>query len=236
VLKGDGRDYEGEDYWNVPSYEETDAFERTGAEPARLSSQAAEAPRVARKAASYSAPSPSAQAAPAAGAYSAASSAAAIPADYGDSASNTAEEEKPGIYARFKETRAYDKLQEEVSSLGDRFIEELSNVGRSVVLPALFGKIKEMFGVDLSNKGGRGIGAAGGSAASAYSGGAATGAATSGTTSYASAGPQGDYAGDAGGSPQTSRGAASSASAGGAGGGSSYATSENRDYKGPSSS
>ena len=70
-----------------------------------------------------------------------------------------AEEEKPqkpGLLERFKETSAYDRLQTEVSSLGDRFIEELSSTAQTVVLPALFNKIKELFGVDLSNKKGGG--------------------------------------------------------------------------------
>src|SRR6185503_4314070 len=53
---------------------------------------------------------------------------------------------------RFKTTKAYDRLEEEVSALGDRFINELSKTAQSVVLPALFSKVKELFGVDLSNK------------------------------------------------------------------------------------
>ncbi|MBD0324883.1 MAG: hypothetical protein ICV68_00545 [Pyrinomonadaceae bacterium] len=59
---------------------------------------------------------------------------------------------KPGLIDRFKETKAFDRLQDEVSKLGDRFIEQLSTVGQEVVLPALFGKVRELFGVDLSNQ------------------------------------------------------------------------------------
>lgn len=71
------------------------------------------------------------------------------------------EEDKPGLIERvkesglierFKESRAYDRLQDEVSELGNRFMDELSNAARTVVLPALFKKIKELVGVDLSNK------------------------------------------------------------------------------------
>ena len=62
------------------------------------------------------------------------------------------EDKKPGLFERFKETSAYDRLQAEVGSLGDRFIEELSRTAHNVVLPALFNKIKELFGVDLSSK------------------------------------------------------------------------------------
>jgi hypothetical protein len=63
--------------------------------------------------------------------------------------------EKPGLFERFKGTPTYDRLQTEVSTLGDRFIEELSSTAHNVVLPALFNKIKEMFGVDLSGKQGQ---------------------------------------------------------------------------------
>jgi ElaB/YqjD/DUF883 family membrane-anchored ribosome-binding protein len=66
--------------------------------------------------------------------------------------SEAEEEDKPGLVERFKETRAYERLQSEVSALGDRFIDELSNVGQTVVLPMLFNKVKELFGVDLSGK------------------------------------------------------------------------------------
>jgi hypothetical protein len=62
------------------------------------------------------------------------------------------EPEKPGLFERFKETPAYDRLQAEVSTLGERFIEELSTTAQTVVLPALFNKLKDLFGVDLSGK------------------------------------------------------------------------------------
>ncbi len=62
------------------------------------------------------------------------------------------EETKPGLMERFKETRAYDRLQEEVGELGNRFMDELATAARTIVLPALFNKIKEMVGVDLSGK------------------------------------------------------------------------------------
>lgn len=81
--------------------------------------------------------------------------AAQVPAEYDEeSGAGAADEEsnKPSLYERFKETKAFDRLQDEVSHLGDRFIEQLSTVGQEVVLPALFGKIKELFGLDLSSK------------------------------------------------------------------------------------
>ncbi|HYY43445.1 MAG TPA: hypothetical protein VE775_11980, partial [Pyrinomonadaceae bacterium] len=36
------------------------------------------------------------------------------------------EESGPGLIARFRETKAYDRLQDEVGKLGERFVEELS--------------------------------------------------------------------------------------------------------------
>jgi hypothetical protein len=191
TFKGDGSAYEEDDY---PSYEESDAFSTTGATPAKLArSPYAAEDRVLAKAQSYSAPSPGAQAA-ASGSYGSTGyeQSAPVKADYSQPSSAMqaeADRDKPGLIERFKETRAYDKLQEEVSSLGDRFIEELSSVGRNVVLPALFAKVKDMFGVDLSNKQ-RGQGAMAGSTAAAASTGTrpasgGTGSAGTGGASYA---------------------------------------------------
>jgi len=62
------------------------------------------------------------------------------------------EDEGPGLISRFKETRAFDRLQQEVGTLGDRLVEELSTTAQTVILPALLRKIKELVGADLSNK------------------------------------------------------------------------------------
>lgn len=64
---------------------------------------------------------------------------------------NGAGESGPGWIERFKETSAYDRLSKEVSSLGDRVIDELSSTAQQVVLPALLGKIKDWIGIDLSS-------------------------------------------------------------------------------------
>jgi ElaB/YqjD/DUF883 family membrane-anchored ribosome-binding protein len=66
--------------------------------------------------------------------------------------SSSSEPQKPGIFERFKETQAYDKLQAEVATLGNRAVEELSKTAQSVVLPALLGKLKDMIGIDLSTQ------------------------------------------------------------------------------------
>jgi ElaB/YqjD/DUF883 family membrane-anchored ribosome-binding protein len=67
-----------------------------------------------------------------------------------------AEEEEepkgPGLYARFKETKAYDKLQNELSSIGERVVDELSRTAQSVVVPALLNKLKNLIGLDLSTQ------------------------------------------------------------------------------------
>lgn len=58
----------------------------------------------------------------------------------------------PGLIDRFKETKAYDRLQEELSTLGERALEELSRTARTVVVPALLSKLKNMIGIDLSTQ------------------------------------------------------------------------------------
>lgn len=123
------------------------------------------------------------------------------------------DESKPGLIDRFKETKAFDRLQDEVSKLGDRFIEQLSTVGQDVVLPALFGKIKELFGVDLSSQKKQGHEIGSGSAKAASVGG---GASASSSLADASRGSQ-----------ATTGGATAAAAKGGT---TSYATSENRAY------
>ena len=71
-----------------------------------------------------------------------------------DSSAAAEEEEsnKPSVLARFKETKAYDRLQDELGSLGERAVEELSKTARNVVLPALLGKLKDLIGIDLSTQ------------------------------------------------------------------------------------
>ena len=69
-----------------------------------------------------------------------------------EAALTPAELEKRGLFERFKETQAYDRLQSEVATLGSRAVEELSKTAQSVVLPALLGKLKDMIGIDLSTQ------------------------------------------------------------------------------------
>jgi hypothetical protein len=70
----------------------------------------------------------------------------------GSVAQDNGKHEGPGLFERFKESSAYDRLSREASSLGDRFIEELSNTAHTVVLPLVLSKVKNWIGLDLSNK------------------------------------------------------------------------------------
>ena len=58
----------------------------------------------------------------------------------------------PSVLDRFKETSAYDRLSKEAGALSDRLVEELSTTAQQVVLPALLKKLKNLIGLDLSNK------------------------------------------------------------------------------------
>ena len=68
-----------------------------------------------------------------------------------DTRADEEEEEKgPSLFSRFKETKAYDKLTDELSTVGERVVEELSRTAQSVVVPLLLNKLKSLIGVDLS--------------------------------------------------------------------------------------
>jgi hypothetical protein len=142
AFKGDGSSSSSSSSDDYPSYEESDVYARTGAAPSGYEDDFDETERPAAMQDHYYA------------AQSVAANLSAPSENAGGSASE--EEQKPGLIERFKGTTAYDRLQTEVSSLGDRFIDELSSTAHKVVLPALFNKIKEMFGVDLSGKQGQG--------------------------------------------------------------------------------
>ncbi|MBV9958651.1 MAG: hypothetical protein JO360_09525 [Acidobacteria bacterium] len=184
-----GGDDEDEDA-RYPSYEETDAFARTGAS----TDQNVFAPQ-ALAGGAYGSSEYAVRSTPPTQAAAPEQTIAPRPSyssGYDAAPATTTEEEenKPGLIDRFKETRAYDRLQEEVSDLGNRFMDELSNAARTVVLPALFNKIKELVGVDLSNKqpqrldsGGGGAAGAGSGARLAYSAQPAGGESTSTSTS-----------------------------------------------------
>ncbi len=148
TIKGSGRG-DDDDY---PSSEETDVYARMDATPSRFEDERDEADRrSAFHGHSYAAQPITDQADEISGDERAAGG------SFSYSAPQQRDEtpQKPGLYERFKETSAYDRLQTEVSTLGERFMEELSSTAQNVVLPALFNKLKELFGVDLSNKQGQ---------------------------------------------------------------------------------
>jgi hypothetical protein len=215
AFMGGGGDWDDDNPWDVEDYEPLTRAASAGTHPpyedegvhgTATGGGSSHAPSYAAQAitgAAYSSPSYGGGMSPAA------ASAGDYGATYAADEAAAAGPDKPGLLERFKETRAYDRLQEEVSSLGDRFIDELAKVGQTVVLPALFSKVKEMFGVDLSNKQ-----QGGGTQRQQTAGGGSSGAST------------GYDQGGAGGS---------SAAAGGATGGSAYGTSQNQGYGSSSS-
>lgn len=154
------------------------------------------------------------------------------------STTTASEADKPGLMSRFKETKAYDRLQEEVSTIGDRILEELSRTAQTVVLPALFNKIKDMIGVDLTRQqaGGRG----GATGAQQTGGSAGQRASATGATATGGGQSPGMSADDdmtreqrpqaTGGASQSARAGGSAAGGSATGGGTSYGTSENKGY------
>ncbi|HYY93591.1 MAG TPA: hypothetical protein VE713_03665 [Pyrinomonadaceae bacterium] len=86
--------------------------------------------------------------------YSSGYQASTAPQHAGAASGGAEEEEEepkgPGLFERFKETKAYDKLTEELSTVGERVVEELSRTAQAVVVPMLLNKLKSLIGVDLS--------------------------------------------------------------------------------------
>jgi hypothetical protein len=164
------------------------------------------------------------------GAYSPAVYSSAAVAGEAGTGGATEEASGPGLIERFKGSKAYDRLEEEISALGDRFINELSKTAQTVVLPALFSKVKELFGVDLSDKEGGGASSQQRSSSSSSGGSTATNASLSGAAQSSFAGVN---RGTSGREDESTLGGGSesgSTNESAMGGGSSYATSENRGY------
>lgn len=60
--------------------------------------------------------------------------------------SSIARSSKPSLTNRFKQTSAFDKLQNEASVIGNRFIDELSQLANDVAIPALTNKFSGLVG------------------------------------------------------------------------------------------
>jgi hypothetical protein len=144
---------------------------------------------------------------------------------YADAPKPTAAEEEeepkgPGLIERFKETKAYDRLTDELSTLGERVVEELSSTARTVVVPLLLNKLKSLIGVDLSGQ--RGGGRQASSTAGARASGVASQSQPQGPTSSGAGTPSQPSAGSTAGE---SNAGGSSARAAGAGGTEGYGAS-----------
>ena len=159
ALKSDGDDYEeeddyerGEEYHEEPSrsYAAAPIIGRASAyQRASVPAESAAAESVEDFGAAAQGAGPDTRPSYSSGyqAATAPSRAAATP----DTRADEEEEEKgPSLFSRFKETKAYDKLTDELSTVGERVVEELSRTAQSVVVPLLLNKLKSLIGVDLS--------------------------------------------------------------------------------------
>ncbi|PYS71249.1 MAG: hypothetical protein DMF69_11050, partial [Acidobacteria bacterium] len=52
----------------------------------------------------------------------------------------------PGLLEKLSHTQAYGRVKDEVSNVGDAFIEELGKTAKLVVLPALMNSVKNFIG------------------------------------------------------------------------------------------
>jgi hypothetical protein len=148
-------------------------------------------------------------------------------ASYAEAPKQTVEEEEPkgpGLIDRFKETKAYDRLTDELSTVGDRVVEELSRTAQTVVVPMLLNKLKSLIGIDISGGGSRQSSGAKASAAQSGTGAQPQGFTSSGTGS--GTGAQGAPSQPTSGSDASASSAGgSSARAAGAGGTEGYGAS-----------
>jgi len=149
ALKSDGDDYEEEDDYERDEQYRVEPSRSYAAAPiiGRASAyQRASVP--AESAASESAEDFAAAAPDTRPSYSSGYQAATSPSRADEEEEE--EEKGPSLFSRFKETKAYDKLTDELSTVGQRVVEELSRTAQSVVVPLLLNKLKGLIGVDLS--------------------------------------------------------------------------------------
>ncbi len=113
----------------------------------------------------------------------------------------------PGLIERFKETKAYDRLTEELSTVGDRVVEELSRTAQNVVVPMLLNKLKSLIGIDLSSQSGGGSQQSGGRQASGAKGASDFAGQGAQVKENVASGTSGSASGTAGGSSARAAGA-----------------------------
>ena len=69
---------------------------------------------------------------------------------------NGHEEDKgPGFLSRFTHSAAYGRMRDEVGSVGDSLIEELTKTAKVMVVPAIIGSLKKFLGEHLPDTGTR---------------------------------------------------------------------------------
>jgi hypothetical protein len=69
---------------------------------------------------------------------------------------NGHEEEKgPGLIERFTNTAAYGRMRDEVGSVGDSLIQELTKTAKAMVVPAIIGSLRKFLGEHLPEGGRR---------------------------------------------------------------------------------
>src|SRR5437763_1181413 len=159
ALKSDGGDYEeeddyerGEEYHEEPSrsYAAAPIIGRASAyQRASVPAESAAAESAEDFGAAAQGAGPDTRPSYSSGYQAAPSRAAATPDTRADEEEEE-EEKGPSLFSRFKETKAYDKLTDELSTVGERVVEELSRTAQSVVVPLLLNKLKSLIGVDLS--------------------------------------------------------------------------------------
>jgi hypothetical protein len=113
----------------------------------------------------------------------------------------------PGLIERFKETKAYDRLTDELSTVGERVVEELSRTAQTVVVPLLLNKLKSLIGVDLSGQRGGTRQSARTSGGQQQQGSTSQGTGAQGSSSQPSTGSDASASGTAGGSSARAAGA-----------------------------
>lgn len=57
----------------------------------------------------------------------------------------------PGFFHRMAQTPAYERVRDEAASVGNAFVQELSNTAKQVVLPALITSLRNFIGGHLPN-------------------------------------------------------------------------------------
>lgn len=58
-------------------------------------------------------------------------------------------DEGPGFFKRLADTPAYEKVKDEAGNLGNAFMQEVSNIAKQLILPAVIGSLRNFVGGHL---------------------------------------------------------------------------------------